>query len=44
LMSARVSDRAFLIAATLFTAAFVAFFQFPYIWTVETSVKPHSLS
>jgi multiple sugar transport system permease protein len=26
--------------AALFTVAFVAFFLFPYLWTIETSIKP----
>ena len=34
------SDRAFKVAAGVFTALFVAFFLFPYLWTVETAIKP----
>jgi multiple sugar transport system permease protein len=36
----RVGDRLFVATAALFTLAFVAFFLFPYVWTVETSIKP----
>jgi len=30
----------FKLAAGLFTALFVAFFLFPYLWTVDTAIKP----
>jgi multiple sugar transport system permease protein len=35
-----LSDRAFKLGAGLFTALFVAFFLFPYLWTVDTAIKP----
>ena len=35
-----LSDRVFKLAAGLFTALFVAFFLFPYLWTVDTAIKP----
>jgi trehalose/maltose transport system permease protein len=35
-----LGNRAFTLAAGLFTAGFVAFFLFPYLWTVDTAIKP----
>jgi multiple sugar transport system permease protein len=35
-----LSDRSFKVAAGVFTALFVAFFLFPYLWTVDTAIKP----
>ena len=35
-----LSDRAFKVAAGVFTTLFVAFFLFPYLWTVDTAIKP----
>jgi multiple sugar transport system permease protein len=39
-VSPRLSDGAFKAGAALFTALFVAFFLFPYLWTVDTALKP----
>jgi multiple sugar transport system permease protein len=39
-VSPRLSGGAFKAGAALFTALFVAFFLFPYLWTVDTALKP----
>jgi multiple sugar transport system permease protein len=35
-----LGDQLFKLTAVLFTALFVAFFLFPYLWTVDTAIKP----
>jgi multiple sugar transport system permease protein len=35
-----LQDRLFTLAAALFIALFVSFFLFPYLWTVDTAIKP----
>jgi multiple sugar transport system permease protein len=38
--SERLGDRLFTVVAAMFVAVFVSFFLFPYLWTVDTALKP----